>query len=84
MVADAPGWGSPPPPNKKMEKCRHCGMIHGLLCPSVKAIEYYPDGTIKRVEYVTTADFASIQLAAPDYQPNCNPRYPRNVWQSPT
>jgi hypothetical protein len=31
--------------------CGHCGHYHGRLCPSVKAIEYYPDGGIKRVEY---------------------------------
>ena len=38
-------------------KCAHCGNIHGPRCPSVKAIEYYPDGTVKRVEYMTAADF---------------------------
>lgn len=33
--------------------CKHCGLIHayGGVCPRIKAIEYYPDGTIKRVEY---------------------------------
>ena len=34
-----------------MEKCGHCGMIHDSVCPRIKAIDYYPDGTIKRVEY---------------------------------
>lgn len=38
------------------DKCQHCGLIHGPLCPSVAAIEYFHDGTIKRVEYVTPAD----------------------------
>lgn len=36
-------------------KCPHCGYIHtpdGGLCPRVKAIEYYPDGSVKRVEFV--------------------------------
>lgn len=27
-------------------------MIHGPKCPSVKALEYHPDGTVKRVEFV--------------------------------
>lgn len=33
-------------------QCGYCGMIHGPRCPSVQAIEYYPDGTVKRVEFV--------------------------------
>lgn len=33
-------------------QCGHCGMFHSSgACPRVKAIEYYPDGSIKRVEY---------------------------------
>jgi hypothetical protein len=32
-------------------QCGHCGMIHGPICPRIKAVEYYPDGTVKRVEY---------------------------------
>lgn len=35
-------------------QCGHCGCWHGLLCPFVKAVEYYPDGTVKRIEYMTT------------------------------
>jgi len=31
--------------------CGHCGMYHGSVCPRIKAIEYYPNGTIKRIEY---------------------------------
>ena len=33
------------------EPCKFCGQWHGPLCPSVKAIEYYPDGAVKRIEY---------------------------------
>ena len=35
-------------------KCAHCGgMDHGVnMCPRVAAVEYYPDGTTKRIEYV--------------------------------
>ena len=37
----------------KSETCRYCGLIHTDpgICPRVKAIEYHPDGTIKRVEF---------------------------------
>lgn len=33
--------------------CPHCGGMHfnGSTCPRISAIEYWPDGTIKRVEY---------------------------------
>ena len=33
--------------------CQWCGMIHAStgVCPMVKALEYYPDGTLKRVEF---------------------------------
>lgn len=28
----------------------HSGVIHGGPCPRVKAIEYHPNGSVKRVE----------------------------------
>lgn len=32
--------------------CEWCGAIHaGRKCPMVRAIEYHPDGSIKRVEF---------------------------------
>lgn len=32
--------------------CRWCGNVqHTGLCPRVKAIDYYPDGTIKHVTF---------------------------------
>jgi hypothetical protein len=37
-------------------KCPWCGLLHGPRCPEVKAIEYFPDGTAKRVEFLTPAD----------------------------
>lgn len=39
-----------------MNECRWCGMIHGPRCPEVKAIEYFQDGTVKRVELLTPMD----------------------------
>lgn len=31
--------------------CHYCGKIHATVCLLVKAFEYYPDGTLKRVEF---------------------------------
>jgi hypothetical protein len=31
--------------------CQHCGGSHEGECHRIKSIEYYPDGSIKRVEY---------------------------------
>lgn len=51
-------------------KCQWCGLIHGPRCPTVKAIEYHPDGTVKRVEFMTPVDhrpidWANIRIGAP-------------------
>ncbi len=38
-----------------MNTCAHCGMYHpNGVCPRIKAIEYWPNGTMKRVEYHAT------------------------------
>jgi hypothetical protein len=39
-----------------MTKCQWCEKDHGLICPEIKAIEYHPDGMVKRVEFMTFAD----------------------------
>lgn len=31
--------------------CQYCGMSHSITCPRIKAMEYHPDGTIKRIEF---------------------------------
>ena len=34
-----------------LPKCHYCGTWpHDGLCPRIRAIEYHPDGTVKRVE----------------------------------
>ena len=38
-------------------KCQYCGGTHGPNCPIIKAIEYFPNGTIKRIEYMTPSDY---------------------------
>ncbi len=43
-------------------QCGWCGMIHGPRCPSVKAMEFHPDGTVKRVEFFAPNDFPPLQI----------------------
>jgi len=31
--------------------CNHCGFIHDGVCPRIKSIEYFENGTIKKIEY---------------------------------
>ncbi len=51
-------------------KCIHCGYHpHQGNCPRIKAIDYYPDGTIKHVEYheaIRTNAVSTVQLTADD------------------
>lgn len=56
--------------------CRHCGQHHGPHCPLVKAVEYYPDGSLKRVEYI---DAQPIQTVPQPFAPN----WPAPSWQHP-
>lgn len=38
--------------SQKEQACPYCGAIHlRTVCPLVKAIEYHPNGTVKRVEF---------------------------------
>ena len=47
------------------KKCPHCsGGPHLGVCPSIKSIEYFENGTIRRVEYKCATDYPSI---APSY-----------------
>lgn len=36
-----------------VKACRWCGKMHlgSGICPDVKSIKYYPDGTVKQVEF---------------------------------
>lgn len=42
-------------------KCRWCGAYHEQMCPHVKAMEYHPDGSIKRVEFKGASDYFQFQ-----------------------
>lgn len=55
------------------EPCPHCGMTHATTCPKIKAIEYFEDGSVKRVEFMTTADYLAPIATA-------QPTWPTPVW----
>lgn len=38
-------------PQWQMTSCEHCGGWHSGQCPRVKAVEYWPNGTVKKIEY---------------------------------
>lgn len=38
------------------KSCPYCGNNHSGVCPRVKSIEYFPDGTIKKVDFKIPAD----------------------------
>lgn len=40
--------------------CPYCGLLHAGTCSRVKAIEYYQDGTVKRVEFHAPAQFLNL------------------------
>jgi hypothetical protein len=46
-------------------KCPHCGLIHEMTCPKIKAIEYHPNGTVKRVEFFSIGDQLGPVMPAP-------------------
>lgn len=38
--------------NTPQGPCGHCGLWHSGPCSRIKAIEYYENGMVKRIEYV--------------------------------
>jgi hypothetical protein len=46
-----------------MKECQWCGLMHGVKCPVVKAIEYHENGAVKRVEFLTPGDTTRHSLA---------------------
>ncbi len=45
-------------------QCRYCGVYHSDACPRVKAFEYHPDGSLKRVE-IWSGSLRSCAAASP-------------------
>lgn len=57
--------------------CAYCGMMHIGVCIRVKSIEYFPDGTTKKVEFNT--DPAPVTRFPPQAFQRFEPRgYPQN------
>ncbi len=46
----------------------HQKIDHGGPCPKVKSIEYYPDGTIKKVEFKETVKPKSLPLGKMEFR----------------
>lgn len=48
--------------NEGAKTCEWCGGIHGRRrCPEVRAIEFFEDGSMKRIEFVTRSDTLAQQ-----------------------
>lgn len=46
------GWNGPTSSDTvQLSTCRWCGCSHDGMCPRVKTIEYYRNGSVKRVEF---------------------------------
>ena len=52
------------------EICPHCGKYHQDACPRVKSVEYYPDGSIKRVQYhsMVATDWPLVETDMGDWE----------------
>ncbi len=53
----------------KQAKCPYCDNTHNGVCPSVKAFEYHPDGSLKRVEFKGEPDFWRQPGGQATYEP---------------
>jgi len=47
------------------QTCPYCGMIHAGACPRVKAIEYFENGMVKRVEFKDDGDPPAVPATLP-------------------
>jgi hypothetical protein len=47
-----------------MTECKHCGMLHQGTCPRISAIDYYPNGSIKRIEYFENKPLENIPITS--------------------
>jgi len=55
---------------QNIKPCRWCGLTHGYKCPIVRAMEFHPDGSLKRVEFVQPSDsMQSLQIQTQPWTP---------------
>jgi hypothetical protein len=45
-----------------LKTCPYCGNYHRTKCPMVKSIEYFDNGSIRRVEFVEGPKITSDQI----------------------
>jgi len=55
--------------NDMTYQCPHCGMFHSGVCPKIKSIEYFPNGSVKKVEYHKFS-YCSPEKEEDDYFPD--------------
>lgn len=55
--------------------CRWCGMHHAGACLRVRALEYHPDGSLRRVEFHEPAPPVKIEPVKPAIGPTTTWRY---------
>jgi hypothetical protein len=75
MILDTTNGGGP-------RVCQDCGLTHDGRCPNIKAIEYYPDGMVKRVEFFAPNDYMQKiggWLPAPEQRPETGYNYIDNL-----
>ncbi len=48
--------------------CQYCGAYHNAVCPRIKTIEYYPDGTVKKVELYDFSIKTGTPIVNTDYE----------------
>ena len=46
-------------PNR-FQYCGYCGCYHQGICSRIKSIEYYPNGTMKKIEYHAPQYFVNL------------------------
>lgn len=64
--------------------CPWCGITHGPRCPSIQAIEYHPDGSIKRVEFVKPEPIAGFDPEILRKGPAAATASPSATWVHPS
>lgn len=60
------------------QPCQYCSNHHGVRCPTVKALEYHPDGTVKRVEFMTAVDYHPLPFTQNGQSGQQTPPSPKN------
>lgn len=66
-------------PFRQVNVREHCGFIHTGVCQRIKAIDYYENGQVKRVEY--HGEVPPAQLVQFVFPPQSSPPPRDSTWQ---